>query len=167
MGVLIERQNILDHYSQNGVDHITDDVSSEEIDEKIEWAESEVLGRLAGEYTNNVLKQSGLIVKITVLITCYFLSGRRANPKLFGPKTYEEVIEDLESIKYGELDLVDSTGQLLSRKNDHLGVSMSNMVVDESYGVGRIRVIDRNSVQTNNNADTYWREGNLSGFFGF
>ena len=91
MGQLITGDQVKEYYGTNGVNLVTDDsVTDTRIEDGIGWAEAEVFKKLSFKYEAYILAQSPDIERICILLTAWYVSGRRGNPRLFGSKTVDD-----------------------------------------------------------------------------
>ena len=166
MGLLITKTDVENLISGTGVDNLTDDgVEDTIVDQMIEYAEGNIFGKLAYKYTPTTLALSPVIKQIATYFTAFYLSERRGNPSYY-QEQMDNANKMLDALRDGGMELVDALGVQLGQDNlSHLGISMQNMIVDESDQDNRIRTRTESSVQTAN-TNPYVNQTGFSGFWG-
>jgi hypothetical protein len=149
MGLLIQKQDVIDLLGQDAVDNFTDDgVQDVYLDQAIEDAEAWLIGQLVFRYTVETLAQSPQVRLVVKYYAAYLLTTRRGGVFYYGEDLdrYESYVQALRERR---AELADANGvQLTQDASAHLPVSMTNLVVDERFPQNRIRAIDASSERT-------------------
>lgn len=130
-------------YGSRGYDNVLSDTGSAEdavVDSIIVDAEQTVIIRIGKFFSPEDMATSQFVNSRTTWIAAHLLSKRRGNPHYF-EDLYMEAIRELEAISTGELS---PPNEIPLRS--YITPSMSNLIVDERFGVSKLRVRDFISV---------------------
>lgn len=141
------------YFSRYGIatfaDHDRDDVADDSVlSDCSTYATSVLVGMLSTRYTLDNLRLSEMLVEIDCIIAIRELCLRRGNSP---PKSLEFRYQELlgpggliDKIRSGQLQLVDSNGDLIRSKGRYSPV-FSNLEIDRRYPHERVRVVRQSS----------------------